>query len=73
MSSMCTKCINFYVSRNSFFYKSVALLICFSNLIYMYFHQGFKKKEIKKDIFSFLKKIFQRLEYIFCLCMEMLL
>ncbi len=41
MNNTYTKYISFYGFKNSF-KKNVALLIYFSNLIYMYFHQGFK-------------------------------
>jgi hypothetical protein len=35
-----------------YFKKYVALFICFSNLIYMYFHQGFKNSDIQKMIYN---------------------
>ncbi len=66
MSSMCTKCINFYVSR-SLFFKNVTLLICFSNLIYMYFYQGLKNFEILKMIYLDFLLNFSKIEIYFLL------
>jgi len=43
MNNLYTKCISFYVFKNFFVLKFATLLIYFSNLIYMYFYQGFKK------------------------------
>ncbi len=44
----------------------MALLIYFSNLIYMYFHQGLKNLDIHKMIYHQKKKNLLKIE-IFCL------
>jgi hypothetical protein len=63
------KCINFYVFKR-FFFLSEFLLICSSNLIYMYFHQGSKNLKIYKMIYYLQFSILERLILFFMLMHE---